>query len=122
VNFPAFKKLSAHLDNDVRAQPWLPFKKIGDLFVLNSYIGKSYIKMLGIYLSPQIYHHHKFTITTSPFDVKFKENNGNDMTYVVWAGTVFGPRLWQLSARRHSLAGTNTLCVMNLSEIVSPSN
>jgi hypothetical protein len=29
-------------------QPWLPFnKKIGDLFVLNSYIDKLYIKMLG---------------------------------------------------------------------------
>ena len=26
------------------------------------------------------------------------------MTSAVWAGTVFGPRLWQLSARRHSLA------------------
>jgi hypothetical protein len=49
VNFPAFKKLSAHLDDDATAQPWLPFKKkIGDLFVLNSYIGKSYIKMLGM--------------------------------------------------------------------------
>ena len=27
------------------------------------------------------------------------------MTFVVWAGTVFGTRLWQLSARRRSLAG-----------------
>jgi hypothetical protein len=27
------------------------------------------------------------TITTSTFDVKFKENNENDMTFVVWAGT-----------------------------------
>ena len=26
--------------------------------------------------------------------------------FVVWAGTVFGPRLWQLSARWRSLAGT----------------
>ena len=41
------------------------------------------------------------------FDVKFKENNKNDMKIVVWAGTVFGPRLWQLSARRSSLAGFN---------------
>ena len=64
-------------------------KKIGDLFVRNSYIEKLYIK---------------FTITTSTFDVKFKENNENDMTFVVWAGTVFGPRLWQLSVRRRLLA------------------
>jgi hypothetical protein len=62
------------------------------------------------------------TITTSTFDVKFKENNENDMTFVAWAGTVFGPRLWQLSACLRSLAGTNTLCGMNLSKIVSPSN
>ena len=27
------------------------------------------------------------------------------MTSLVWAGTVFGPRLWPLSARRHLLAG-----------------
>ena len=26
------------------------------------------------------------------------------MTFVVWAGTVFGPRLWQLSVRRRLLA------------------
>ena len=26
------------------------------------------------------------------------------MTSAVWAGTVFGPRLWPLSARRHLLA------------------
>ena len=37
----------------------IPSKKIGDIFVLNSYIDKLYIKMLGIYLSPQIYHHHQ---------------------------------------------------------------
>ena len=54
--------------------------------------------MLGINLSPQIYHHF-FSL-----GFKFKENNENDMTFVVWAGTVFGPRLWQLSARRRSLA------------------
>ena len=29
----------------------------------------------------------------------------NDMTFVVCAGTVFGPRLWQLSACQRSLAG-----------------
>ena len=45
------------------------------------------------------------------FDVKFKENNKNDMKIVVWAGTVFGPRLWQLSARRRSLAGFNAQCI-----------
>ena len=45
------------------------------------------------------------------FDVKFKENNKNDMKIVVWAGTVFGPRLWQLSARRSSLAGFNAQCI-----------
>ena len=28
------------------------------------------------------------------------------MTSVVWAGTVFGPRLWSLSAHRHSLAAS----------------
>ena len=43
-------------DDDVTIRPWLPFKKMGDLFVLNSYID---IKMLRIYLSPQIYHHHQ---------------------------------------------------------------
>ena len=48
--------------------------------------------------------HHKNNITTSTFGLKSKENNENDMTSVVWAGTVFGPRLWPLSARRHSLA------------------
>ena len=39
-------------------------------------------------------YHNKFTITTSTFDVKFKENNENEMTFVVWASTVFGPLLW----------------------------
>jgi hypothetical protein len=34
-------------DDDVTVMPWLPLKKIGDLFVLNSYIDKLYIKMLG---------------------------------------------------------------------------
>ena len=51
--------------------------------------------MLGINLSPQIYHHF-FSL-----GFKFKENNENDMTFVVWASTVFGPRVWPLSARRH---------------------
>ena len=40
--------------------------------------------------------HHKNNITTSTFDLKSKENNENDMTSVVWAGTVFGSRLWPL--------------------------
>ena len=48
--------------------------------------------------SPQNYHHHQ------QFLSKFRENNENDMTSVVWAGTAFGPRLWPLSACRHSLA------------------
>jgi hypothetical protein len=56
--------------------------------------------MLGISFSPQKKN------TTSTFGLKSKENNENDMTSVVWAGTVFGPRLWPLSARRHSLAAT----------------
>ena len=46
-------------DDDVAVRPWLPLKKIGDLFVLNNYIDKLYSKMLWIYLSPQIYHHHQ---------------------------------------------------------------
>ena len=57
--------------------------------------------MLGITFSPQIYHHF-FSL-----GFKFKENNENDMTFVVWAGTVFGPRLWQLSARRRSQTDHN---------------
>ena len=51
--------------------------------------------MLGINLSTQIYHQF-FSL-----GFKFKENNENDMTFVVWASTVFGPRVWPLSARRH---------------------
>ena len=37
----------------------------------------------------------KFFFTT--FGLKSKENNENDMTSVVWAGTVFGPHLWPIS-------------------------
>ena len=37
------------------------------------------------------------------FGLKSKENNENDMTLVVWAITVFGPRLWPLSAHSHLL-------------------
>ena len=51
--------------------------------------------MLGITFSPQIYHHF-FSM-----GFKFKENNENDMTFVVWAVIVFGPRVWPLSTRRH---------------------
>jgi hypothetical protein len=29
------------------------------------------------------------------------------MTSAVWAGTVFGPHLWLLSARHHLLAGSS---------------
>ena len=45
-------------------------------------------------------------ITSPPafFVLKTKENNENDMTSVVWAGTVFSPRVWPLSACRHLLA------------------
>ena len=83
-------------DDDVTVRPWLPFKKkIADLFVLNSYIDKC----------SEFIYHHKSIITTSTFDVKFKENNENDMTFVVWAGSFFGPRLWQLSVCRRYLAG-----------------
>ena len=42
-------------------------KKIGDLFVLNSYIDKLYIKMLGF--------------SKSNFYLEYKENNENDMTF-----------------------------------------
>ena len=58
--------------------------------------------MLGITFSPQIYH------IFFSLGFKFKENNENDMTFVVWAVIVFGPRVWQLSARCHYvLRGTN---------------
>ena len=50
--------------------------------------------MLGITFSPQNYHHHQ------QFLPKLRENNENVMTSVVWAIIVFGPRVWQLSARR----------------------
>ena len=66
-----------------------------------SYTDKLYIKMLGIVFSPQKYHHHQ------QFLFKFKENTENDMTFVVWGGTVFGPRLWQLSARRRLLSASS---------------
>ena len=59
--------------------------------------------MLGISFSP------KNNITTSTFGLKSKENNENDMTLAVWAGTVFGPRLWWLSACRHLLAGSKVM-------------
>ena len=51
--------------------------------------------MLGITFSPQNYHHHQ------QFLSKLRENNENDMTSVVWAVIVFGPRVWRLSACRH---------------------
>ena len=60
--------------------------------------------MLGITFSPQNYHHHQ------QFLSRFRENNENDMTSTVWASTVFDPRLWPLSAHRHSLAVLNN-CV-----------
>ena len=42
----------------------------------------------------------------------FKENNENDMTFVVWAGIVFRPRLWQFSAHWRSLAGKSiVICI-----------
>ena len=47
--------------------------------------------------------HQKIIITTSNFYLR--ENNENDMTLVVWAVVVFGPRVWSLSARHHLLAG-----------------
>ena len=62
------------------------------------YTDKSYIKILGVKI------HHKNNITTGTFGLKSKENNENDMNSVVWVGTVFGPRLGLLSARRNSHA------------------
>ena len=44
-------------------------------------------------------------MTTINFGLKSKENNENDMTSAVWAGTVFGPHPCPLSARYHLLAG-----------------
>ena len=38
------------------------------------------------------------------------------MTSAVWAGTVFGPDLWPLSARRHSFAGTDLLFLFSNDE------
>ena len=51
--------------------------------------------MLGITFSPQNYHHHQ------QFLSKLREINENVMTSAVWAVIVFGPRVWQLSARCH---------------------
>ena len=71
--------------------------------------------MLGINLSPQIYHHF-FSL-----GFKFKENNENDMTFVVWAGTVFGPRLWLLSACRHLLSASSRIVFVRfLGELKTP--
>ena len=53
-----------------------------------------YTNMLGTTFSPQNYHHQQFLS-------KLRENNENDMTSVVWAVIVFGPRVWPLSACRH---------------------
>ena len=54
--------------------------KIGDIFVLNSYKDKLYIKMLKF--SKEIDN----TITTSNFYLKYKETNVNDMAaQVFWA-------------------------------------
>ena len=61
-----------------------------------SYTDKLYINMLGITFSPQNYHHHQ------QFLSKLREINENVMTSAVWAVIVFGPRVWQLSARRWS--------------------
>ena len=60
-----------------------------------------------IQLHRQIIHQNDrsfFSITkiTSPLA---QENNDNEMISTVWAGTVFGPRLWSLSACHHPLAG-----------------
>ena len=56
--------------------------------------------MFGINLSPQIYHHF-FRL-----GFKFKENNENDMTSVVWAVIVFGPRVC-----RSQLAATTSYVI-----------
>ena len=47
------------------------------------------------YISPQNYDHHQ------QFLSKLREINENVMTSAVWAVIVFGPRVWQLSARCH---------------------
>ena len=47
-------------DDDVIHLPWLPSNIFfGDLFVLNSYIHKSYIKVLGFSKEMDCYHHHQ---------------------------------------------------------------
>ena len=87
--------------DDVTVRPWLPVNIFGAKYDL-------------IQLHRQIIHQNarnfffttKNNITTSTFGLKYKENNENYMTSVVCAGTVFGPRLWPLSARCHSLADT----------------
>ena len=58
--------------------------------------------MLGITFSPQNYHHHQ------QFLSKLRENNENDMTSIVWAIIVFGPRVWLLSACRHYVLHATT--------------
>ena len=59
-----------------------------------------------IQLNRQIIHQYSrnyfFTTKLSSLPLsKLRENNENDMTSVVWAVIVFGPSVWQLSARCH---------------------
>ena len=72
--------------------------------------------MLGITFSPQNYHHHQ------QFLSKLRENNENDMTSVVWAVIVFGPRVWPLSACRHYVLRDTVprLCLKLMSEESQP--
>ena len=68
----------------------LPPKKIGDLFVLNSYKDKSYIEINWLI----------DTITTSNFYKKFKENNENDMAAQVFWAFFFPANFWAKSAQQ----------------------
>ena len=64
-------------NNDVTVHPWLPFKKNGWYFCYEQ------LHRQIIHQNARIFfYRHYFTITTSTFDVKFKENNENDMTFV----------------------------------------
>ena len=71
---------------------------------MTSHSGRGFLYDL-IQLRRQILNQNtrKFFFTT--FGLKSKENNENDMTSAVWAGTVFGPHPCPLSARYHLLAG-----------------
>ena len=63
--------------------------------------------MLGISFSPQNYHHHQQLLS------KLRENNENDMTSAVWAGTVFRPRSAHVYGRSQ-LVATRSLTMTHM--------